>query len=407
MKAVEQVGRFLGEHWSLVATCVLGALGVYCLVPRQRRIPLYVGLACSGLALLLTGFFLVRVVGATVEGFLFYVFSLIAVVAGGLLVTQHNPARAALSFALVILATCGLFLLQGAPFLAAATVVVYAGAIIVTFLFVLMLAQQEGFSTADARSREPFLGTLLGFLLLGTLLFSLKRHFPVETSERLNAQVNALGQVLDEIARLNSEGALSSWEKKLAARDQIKAVMESARSVTEKLDADLNPDKEKPVAPAYAEIKKHLVNAQGAIGRQEPNLRDLLAGEKPAEPNNPDFILTFDEIAANLQALRGATQDALRRNEAWARRPRSTALSQFSGPRPSHRPEDFRRDEHGRPHLPAENTAYLGRSLFSDYLLAVELAGLLLLVATIGAIAIAQRREARKNPADAASENHA
>jgi len=46
----------------------------------------------------------------------------------------------------------------------------------------------------------------------------------------------------------------------------------------------------------------------------------------------------------------------------------------------------------GKPALPAENTAYLGRTLFSDYLLAVELGGTLLLVATIGAIAIAGRR---------------
>ena len=44
------------------------------------------------------------------------------------------------------------------------------------------------------------------------------------------------------------------------------------------------------------------------------------------------------------------------------------------------------------PSLPQENVAYLGRSLFTDYLLAVELGGTLLLVATIGAIAIAARR---------------
>ena len=59
-----------------------------------------------------------------------------------MLVTQQNPARAALSFALVVLSTCGLFLLLAAPFLMAATIVIYAGAIVVTFLFVIMLAQQ-------------------------------------------------------------------------------------------------------------------------------------------------------------------------------------------------------------------------------------------------------------------------
>ena len=42
--------------------------------------------------------------------------------------------------------------------------------------------------------------------------------------------------------------------------------------------------------------------------------------------------------------------------------------------------------------MPAENPSYLGRSLFTDYLLPVELGGFLLLAATIGAIAIAHRR---------------
>jgi len=41
--------------------------------------------------------------------------------------------------------------------------------------------------------------------------------------------------------------------------------------------------------------------------------------------------------------------------------------------------------------MPARNVAGLGRALFTDYLLAVELAGTLLLVASIGAIAIAAR----------------
>src|SRR5204863_164650 len=84
-----------------------------------------------------------------------YAFAGIAIIGGIQVVTQRNPVHAALSFALVVLATCGLFLLQAAPFLFAATMIIYAGAIVVTFLFVIMLAQQEGYSSADARSREP------------------------------------------------------------------------------------------------------------------------------------------------------------------------------------------------------------------------------------------------------------
>jgi hypothetical protein len=49
--------------------------------------------------------------------------------------------------------------------------------------------------------------------------------------------------------------------------------------------------------------------------------------------------------------------------------------------------------------LSAENVAGLGRTLFSDYLLAVEIAGTLLLVATVGAIAIAHRPTATRRAA--------
>ncbi len=53
----------------------------------------------------------------------------------------------------------------------AATIIIYAGAIVVTFLFVLMLAQQTGLDDADMRSREPLLASLTGFVLLGALLY--------------------------------------------------------------------------------------------------------------------------------------------------------------------------------------------------------------------------------------------
>jgi hypothetical protein len=61
-------------------------------------------------------------------------------------------------------------------------------------------------------------------------------------------------------------------------------------------------------------------------------------------------------------------------------------LSPFAGT-PSNQPAQA---------ISADNVAGLGRTLFSDYLLAVELGGTLLLIATIGAIAITQRPSARR-----------
>ncbi len=163
--------------WPVAVPLVLGGVAVYLLLPRARSISSVWGAGLSGAAFLAAGAILVWGKSVTPERFLFYVFSGIAVAAGALLVTQRNPVHAALSFALVVLSTCGLFLLQAAPFLMAATTIIYAGAIVVTFLFVIMLAQQEGLSDADHRSREPLLSVVAGFVLLGALLYVLNRTY--------------------------------------------------------------------------------------------------------------------------------------------------------------------------------------------------------------------------------------
>jgi NADH-quinone oxidoreductase subunit J len=55
-----------------------------------------------------------------------------------------------------LVGSAGLFLMQGAQFLGGATIVVYAGAIVVTFLFVIMLAQPEGHAVYDRLSWGSF-----------------------------------------------------------------------------------------------------------------------------------------------------------------------------------------------------------------------------------------------------------
>ena len=76
------------------------------------------------------------------------------IVAAVATVTFRNPVYCAIWFGMTLTGTAGLFLFAGAEFLAVATLVVYAGAILVTFLFVLMLAQPEGDASYDRRSWE-------------------------------------------------------------------------------------------------------------------------------------------------------------------------------------------------------------------------------------------------------------
>jgi NADH-quinone oxidoreductase subunit J len=113
------------------------------------------GTVLSGIGLLLIGIALPPI-GDMLPQTLFLMMAAVAVVASGAAITSQSPVYAAIWFAVSLLGTAGLFLLQGAHFLGVATIVVYAGAIVVTFLFVLMLAQSEGHATYDRISWAGF-----------------------------------------------------------------------------------------------------------------------------------------------------------------------------------------------------------------------------------------------------------
>jgi NADH-quinone oxidoreductase subunit J len=77
-----------------------------------------------------------------------------------------KPVYAAVYFVLVVLSVSGLSVLAAAEFLGVALIIVYGGAILVTYVFVIMLAQQGGEASYDRRAREPFAATAMGFALV-------------------------------------------------------------------------------------------------------------------------------------------------------------------------------------------------------------------------------------------------
>lgn len=156
--------------------CLVGAIGLYLILRPGRS-------AISGVGALLglgaAAWLVVAIAGEVAAGgdrpnAFFYIFALIAVAAAVRMITHHRPVYAALYFVLVVLASAGLFLLLEAEFLAFALIIVYAGAILITYLFVLMLAQQasepgheEEQAEYDVVAREPLAASAVGFLLLG------------------------------------------------------------------------------------------------------------------------------------------------------------------------------------------------------------------------------------------------
>jgi NADH-quinone oxidoreductase subunit J len=170
--------QIFADNWHLLLPLLLGAFAVWWMMPTNGRRPRIVAaLAGLGALVVLADILTPKSFTETtaVETVTFYILSLAAIVAAALMIASRNPVYGALWFAIVTLSVCGLFVLQGAPFLAASTIVVYAGAIIVTFLFVIMLAQQSGKSSYDVSSRQPFFASVTAFVLLGVILFTLQK----------------------------------------------------------------------------------------------------------------------------------------------------------------------------------------------------------------------------------------
>jgi NADH-quinone oxidoreductase subunit J len=113
--------------------------------------------------------------GSVGEEATFLVVSLVAVIGGAATIVTRSPVYSAIWFALALAGVAGVLLVIGAQFLGVATIVVYAGAILVMFLFVLMLAQPTGMAPYDRVSNEPLLSAVAGAVLLGLLTLFIGR----------------------------------------------------------------------------------------------------------------------------------------------------------------------------------------------------------------------------------------
>jgi len=96
-----------------------------------------------------------------VEQFLFYLFALVLVFAGAMVITARNPVHSALFLVLAFFTSAGLWLLLDAEFLALVLVMVYVGAVLVLFLFVVMMVDVN-----QAPLREGFVRHLPVVVLL-------------------------------------------------------------------------------------------------------------------------------------------------------------------------------------------------------------------------------------------------
>jgi NADH-quinone oxidoreductase subunit J len=201
----EAILPFLSDPAAVyVVATILGTIALATLLPgaARPRIPRVAGallFVIAALVLLLNG----TVVSAGILTAVVWSLSLVAILGGLAMVTSRKPVYSAIWFALTLFAVGGLFFMDGAQFLGIATVAVYAGAIVVTFLFVLMLAQPEGHTFYDRMSwgKLPrWLASLAGMSMASLIAWSTTKMLPGSASApvALNEpeHVAALGGVL-------------------------------------------------------------------------------------------------------------------------------------------------------------------------------------------------------------------
>jgi len=107
----------------------------------------------------------------TLDAVLFFVFGGIAVAAAVALILLRHPIHSALALIVVMAALAVLYLLQGAEFVAAVQIIVYAGAIMVLFVFVIMLLNAAREERTNLSRAARYLGVPVAVLLTAELAY--------------------------------------------------------------------------------------------------------------------------------------------------------------------------------------------------------------------------------------------
>jgi NADH-quinone oxidoreductase subunit J len=129
----------------------------------------------------------------------FFVLAGLAVIGALNIILQKHPIHSALSLIVVMVSLAGLYLLLGAEFVAAVQIIVYGGAIMVLFVFVIMLLNAGAEEHTDFSKLAKFGGLPLALALTGLLAAAMIRHgnaIPNTTSPDTLANTSNLSTLL-------------------------------------------------------------------------------------------------------------------------------------------------------------------------------------------------------------------
>ena len=348
----------------LFVLCVIAAIGVILLLPGRREATLRrIGAVVLAAAGIVFAALLARTAGGM--GAYFWIFAALAILGAIRVITHTRPVYSALYFVLTVMASAGLFVLMWAEFMAAALILIYAGAILVTYVFVIMLAAEaqpagqgaalsEQLAEHDAISREPLLASAVGFALLGMLLFVIFDRASLRAPGETASAGEATFAVTSATPFSEPEAAL---QQVLRTRDITSEVFTApvVQPTTQQFSGGTNA----PIDRADFTSSKNLSYSYQA---PHASTQAVGAGFKLSEAVGAEFA-----VAADIGVLAPATAPAT-----------TQSASGF---------------------VPHGQTQRLGAYLFDKQIVNLELAGLILTVAMVGAIVIARKRVVSTEPA--------
>ena len=136
----------------------------------------------------------------------FWYLAFASVAAAVAMISLRNPVHSAISLVIVIFHVAGLFVILGSGFLAVAQIAIYAGAIVVLFLFTLMMLDMRHLPNSRVTHRQMWLGIPVAILLaIETILIalstpaideSIKGFYPPSTVSELGGSTEALAKML-------------------------------------------------------------------------------------------------------------------------------------------------------------------------------------------------------------------
>jgi NADH-quinone oxidoreductase subunit J len=194
------------------------------------------------------------------ELIVFFFFAAIAVAFALIVVLHRNPVVGALSLVVSFFALAVMYVLLEAPFMAALQVIVYAGAIMVLFLFVIMLLNLQHQHEEPTRPIQQFLGFTGGAAFAITLVYYISKGAFLATtgaSGKYITDAGAIGRALFSTYVFPFE-AVSI----LLIAAIVGALVLSQRSTTAERKAEKLPPKEHPIAGSPASFPESTGDAR-------------------------------------------------------------------------------------------------------------------------------------------------